>query len=81
VAAAFGLRSGELTLWSNTQIPHAMRDVIARTLSLPVCQDVLGSTARAAHPTSRRWEGGSTHTGPEFSDFTALEQLGLIRKA
>jgi carbon-monoxide dehydrogenase large subunit len=36
VAAAFDLRSGELTLWSNTQVPHALRDVIATMLSLPV---------------------------------------------
>jgi carbon-monoxide dehydrogenase large subunit len=35
VAAAFDARSGELTLWSNTQIPHAVRDVIAEMLNLP----------------------------------------------
>jgi carbon-monoxide dehydrogenase large subunit len=36
VAAHFELRSRELTVWSNTQIPHVLRDVLASTLGLPV---------------------------------------------
>jgi carbon-monoxide dehydrogenase large subunit len=36
VAAVFEPRSGELMVWSNTQIPHALRDVLAEMLSLAV---------------------------------------------
>lgn len=34
VVASFDRRTGELTVWSNTQIPHVLRDVMAEMLHL-----------------------------------------------
>jgi carbon-monoxide dehydrogenase large subunit len=35
VAASFAARTGELSVWSNTQIPHMLRDAVAEMLDLP----------------------------------------------
>jgi aerobic carbon-monoxide dehydrogenase large subunit len=34
LAALFDARAGELTIWSNTQVPHVLRDAVAETLGL-----------------------------------------------
>jgi aerobic carbon-monoxide dehydrogenase large subunit len=36
LAAAFEARTGQLTVWSNTQVPHVLRELIAETLGLAV---------------------------------------------
>jgi aerobic carbon-monoxide dehydrogenase large subunit len=35
LAATFEPRTGELTVWSNTQVPHVLRESLAETLGLP----------------------------------------------